>query len=86
MILYVIDLIYDGKLLIKDNKIVTLIERMNDDRGRLFNQLIPDMLLDMEEFRIDSNIKKINKNLIADEKGNTLSDIDVLIIHEENYK
>lgn len=85
MLLYVTDLIYDGKLSTKDNKMATLIGRISDDRGRLFNQLIADMLSDMGVFRIESNIKKINNNLIADEKGNALGDIDVLIIDKEMH-
>ena len=47
MLLYVTDLIYDGRLSTKDNKMATLIGRISDNRGRLFNQLIVDMLLDM---------------------------------------
>lgn len=60
-----------------------LIGRISDERGRVFNQLIVDMLIDMGVFRIFPNVKKINKKLIADKKGNTFGDIDVLIIDEE---
>lgn len=85
MLLYITDLIYDGKLYTKDNKMATLIGRINNEQGQLFNQLIVDMLLDMNVFKIESNIKKINKKLIADKKGNALGDIDVLIIDEEMH-
>lgn len=85
MLLYVTDLIYDGRLSTKDNKMATLIGRISDNRGRLFNQLIVDMLLDMGVFRVEPNVKKINKKLIADENGNTLGDIDVLIIDREMH-
>lgn len=83
MLLYIIDLVYDGKLKTKNKKMSTLIGRISDERGRLFNQLIVDMLLDMGKFRIFPNVKKINRNLIADKNGNTFGDIDVLIIDEE---
>lgn len=83
MLLYVTDLIYDGKFATKDKKMSTLIGRISDERGRVFNQLIVDMLIDMGVFRIFPNVKKINKKLIADKKGNTFGDIDVLIIDEE---
>ncbi|MDF2803483.1 MAG: hypothetical protein K0S61_3386 [Anaerocolumna sp.] len=85
MLLYVTDLIYDGKISTKDNKMATLIGRISDDRGRLFNQLIADMLSEMKVFRIEPNVKKLNKHLIADENGNTLGDIDVLIIDKEMH-
>ena len=80
MLMYVTDLIYDGKISTKNEKMATLIGRISDDRGRRFNKLIADILLDMKVFVIDSNVDKINKHSIADEKGNTLGDIDVLII------
>lgn len=44
------------------------------------------MLTDMGVFRIYPNVKKINKNLIADKNGNALGDIDVLIIDEEMHQ
>lgn len=83
MLLYVTDLIYEGKISTKNEKMSTLIGRISDDRGRRFNKLIADMLLDMEVFVIDSNVDKINKQSVADNKGNTLGDIDVLIIDKE---
>lgn len=85
MLLYVTDLIYDGKISTKDKKMATLIGRISDARGCHFNKLITDMLSDMKIFRIEPNVKKINKHLIADENGNTLGDIDVLIIDMEMH-
>lgn len=83
MLMYVTDLIYEGKLSTKNNKMSALIGRISDDRGRRFNALIADILLDMKVFIIDSNVDKVNKQSVADEKGNTLGDIDVLIIDKE---
>lgn len=85
MLLYVTDLIYDGKISTKDSKMDTLIGRISDDRGRRFNQLIADILSDMKVFRIETNVKKLNKHFLTDENGNTLGDIDILIIDEDMY-
>ena len=63
----------------------TLIGRISDDRGRKFNKLISDILSDMEVFVIDSNVDRINKKPVADKNGNTLGDIDVLIIDNEMH-
>ncbi len=86
MLMYVTDLIYEGKISTKNDKMSTLIGRISDDRGRRFNKLIADILSDMEVFVIDSNVDKINKQSVADEKGNTLGDIDVLIIDREKKR
>lgn len=55
-------------------------------RGRRFNKLIADILTDMEVFVIDSNVDKINKQFVSDENGNTLGDIDVLMIDKEKQR
>lgn len=86
MLIYMKYLITDGKLSTKDDKMAKLIGRISDERGKIFNELIVNMLLDMEVFRIEPNVKKINNNLIADENGNMLGDIDVLIIDEEMHQ
>ena len=85
MLMYVTDLIYEGKISTKNDKMCTLIGRISDDRGRKFNKLISDILSDMEVFVIDSNVDRINKKPVADKNGNTLGDIDVLIIDNEMH-
>lgn len=52
MLMYVTDLIYEGKISTKNDKMCTLIGRISDDRGRKFNKLISDILSDMEVFVI----------------------------------
>ena len=86
MLMYVTNLIYEGKISTKNDKMSALIGRISDDRGRRFNNLIADILSDMEVFIIDSNVDKINKQPVADENGNTLGDIDVLIIDNEKRR
>lgn len=85
-LMYVTDLIYEGKMSTKNNKMSTLIGRISNDRGRKFNQLISDILSDMKVFVIDSNVDRINKKPVADDNGNTLGDIDVLIIDKEMHR
>lgn len=85
MLIYVIDLIYSGKFSTKDIKMATLIGRISNDRGNRFNRLIADMLLDMKIFEVDINVKKINNKFLTDENGNTLGDIDILIIDKERH-
>ena len=86
MLMYVTNLIYEGKISTKNDKMSALIGQISDDRGRRFNKLIADILSDMEVFIIDSNVDKINKKSVADEKGKTLGDIDVLIIDNEKQR
>lgn len=83
MIEYVKDLIYDGKMPTQNKVMSSLLGTISNDRGNKFNQLIVDMLQDMQVFTLDSNVKKINKIPIVDDKGNTLGDIDILIIDKE---
>lgn len=86
MLLYVTNLIYEGKISTKDEKMSSLLGQISDERGRQFNNLIVDILADMKTFLIYPNVDKINKKFIADENGNTLGDIDVLIIDNEKQQ
>lgn len=83
MLEYVTDLIYDGKFPTKNNTMSSFLGKISNERGNKFNQLIVDILQDMRVFNVDSNVKKINNLQIADNKGNALGDIDVLIIDKE---
>lgn len=85
MMLYVTDLIYDGKFRTKDRKMSKLIGKISDERGKNFNALIVDILNDMNEFRVYSNVKKINGHKIANTNGETYGDIDVLIIDDKEH-
>ena len=64
----------------RKQKLKTLLGKISDERGDKFNHVVAEMLRDMNEFEVYENIKRINKRNIADEKGNTLGDIDILLI------
>lgn len=80
MMEYVTGLIYNGTYSTKDKKMSALIGKISNQRGKLFNERIIEVLNDMGKFRIYPNRKKINRKSISNEKGETLGDIDVLFI------
>ena len=59
--------------------------KITKSTGAAFNDLIVQMIRDMNVFKIDSNVKKVNGKKIADNIGD-LGDIDILIIDEETSK
>lgn len=80
MLKFTIDLIYEGKLKTRGNKLTKLIGKISNKRGDDFNNDVFNKIKATTGFIVDKNIKKINHKHIADEKGNTLGDIDVLYI------
>ena len=85
MILFVLDLIDNGKLKAKSNEMGSLIGEISDARGAELNELIYLKLKSFNSFDVYSNVSKVNKNHIAENK-NTLGDIDVLIIDRQYHK
>lgn len=85
MILFVLDLIDNGKLKAKSNEMGSLIGEISDVRGAEFNELIYLKLKSFNSFDVYSNVSKVNKHYIAENK-NTLGDIDVLIIDRQYHK
>lgn len=85
MILFVLDLIDNGKLKAKSNEMGSLIGEISDVRGAELNELIYLKLKSFNSFDVYSNVSKVNKNHIAENK-NTLGDIDVLIIDRQYHK
>lgn len=86
MLEYVTDLIYSGKFTAQSKEMVELIGKISKSRGAAFNELIVDIIQDMNEFTIFPNVKKINGKKISNSKGNTLGDIDILIIDKVTNK
>lgn len=78
MMKFTVDLIYEGKLKTRGKKLTALIGKISNKRGEDFNHEVFNTVNGMTEFIVDKNVKKINHKNIADEKGNTLGDIDVL--------
>lgn len=86
MLEYVTDLIHSGKFTSESQEMVELIGKISKSRGAAFNELIVDIIQDMNEFTIFPNVKKINGKKISNLQGNTLGDIDILIIDKVTDK
>lgn len=80
MLAYTMDLINEGKYKANKQELKSLIGEINDVRGDEFNELVYEMIKSFGEFDVYLNVKKVNRQLISDNHGNTLGDIDVLII------
>lgn len=85
MILFVLDLIDNGKLKTKSNEMKSLIGEISNVRGAEFNELVFRKLKSFNAFDVYSNVSKVNRNKIAENK-NPLGDIDVLIIDKRHHK
>lgn len=85
MILFVLDQIDNGKLKTKSNEMKSLIGEISDVRGAEFNELVFRKLKSFNTFDVYSNVSKVNRNKIAENK-NPLGDIDVLIIDRQYHK
>lgn len=85
MILFVLDLIDNGKLKTKSNEMKSLIGEISNVRGAEFNELVFRKLKSFNAFDVYSNVSKVNRNKIAENK-NPLGDIDVLIIDRQYHK
>lgn len=86
MLEYVTELIYLGKLSADSPEMVELMGRISKDRGRMFNNLIFNMIQDMNEFDVIPNVKKVNGVKLSNLEGNDLGDIDILIIDKKSNK
>ena len=78
---YLYDLIAGSRLPARENgKLKHYLGRLIDSRGNRFNDVVADKLRGFESLIVDSKVKKINGQRIADLNGNDLGDIDVLVI------
>lgn len=83
---FLIDLINDGKLKAKSNKMKDLISSISTANGKAFNNLVFEKISSIDGLRVFKNVKKINKKRIEDEERLTLGDIDVLFIHDKKRR
>lgn len=83
MVEYVNNLIINGKFRADSKELRSLIGRINDERGAVFNKKIYSIINDFAEFKVYSNVSKINGKRISQDNGNDLGDIDILIIDEK---
>ncbi len=82
---YLLDLIYTGRIKAKSKEMDALCGKIAKETGKVFNDLIVQIIQDMNEFAIYPNRKKINGIRIS-ENGEDLGDIDILIIDEKTSK
>lgn len=74
-------MILNSKLPVREHgKLKRYLGKLIDSRGNNFNDVVANKLKKFESLIIDSKVKKINGVRISDFKGNTLGDIDVLVI------
>lgn len=78
--------ILNGTYKPKSGKIGMVVGRIANARGNDFNEMVADRLKAFQGLLIDSKVKKINGRSIELLKGQTLGDIDVLIINEKKKR
>lgn len=83
MIRFTIDLIYNGKLKCRKNKMKKLISRISNYTGASFNNKVYSKIDSVEGINAFSNVKKVGETYICNAEGNTLGDIDVLFFNEK---
>lgn len=85
-LVFLFDLIMDGKLYASKPKLKKLIGKIANSRGNGFNDIVATKLREIDNLIIDSKVKKINGLRIEDINKNTLGDIDVLLINLKRNK
>lgn len=79
---YVLDSVLTGRYKAQTEGLGNVIGKISNTRGRLFNDLVFDILRE-KGFDCHPNVKKINSKKIADDASNLLGDIDILLIDRE---
>lgn len=78
---YLDDLILSSRLPVRERgKLKSYLGKLIDARGNSFNDVVANKLKAFESLIVDSKVKKINGKRISDHIGNTLGDIDVLVV------
>ena len=85
-IFYLFDLINEGKLKCNTKTMKDYISKINNVRGRNFNNLVFKYISEFNELTVDKNVSKINGKDINNSNGMTLGDIDVLYIYPKKKK
>lgn len=80
------DLIDDGKLSCYTKEMKDYISKINNLRGKNFNNLVYEYINNIDGFIVDKNVKNINNRKIEDINKNTLGDIYVLYINLKRKK
>lgn len=78
---YLYDLITSSRLPVGEHgKMKRYLGKLIDARGNSFNDVVSEKLRTFGTLIVDSKVKRINGQRIADSSGNDLGDIDVLVI------
>ncbi len=85
MSMYIIESIENGKFKARSSKLRTVMGKVNDERGNLFNDAVAKRLNSIQGIIARGKVSKINKKRIEDEKKNALGDIDVLCLIPDDY-
>lgn len=85
-IFFLFDLINDGKLQANTKEMKDYISKINNLRGKNFNNLVFEYINTIDNLIVDKNVKKINNLKIEDDNKNSLGDIDILYINLKNKR
>lgn len=85
-IFFLFDLINDGKLQANTKEMKDYISKVNNLRGKNFNNLVFEYINTIDNLIVDKNVKKVNNLKIEDDNKNSLGDIDILYINLKNKR
>lgn len=85
-VFFLFDLISSGKLKSHSLEMKQYISKVNENRGKNFNNMIFNYVSKFPNVIVDKNVSKVNKEKIVDFNNNTLGDIDVFCIIPNNKK
>ena len=85
-IFYLFDIINDGKLKANTKEMKDYISKINNIRGKNFNNLVFKYISSINNLIVDKNVSNINGKDINDSNDLTLGDIDVLYISTQKKK
>ncbi len=85
MSMFIIESIENGKFKARSSILRTVMGKINNERGNLFNEAVIKRLNSIQGIIARGKVSKINKKRIEDENKNTLGDIDVLCLIPEDY-
>lgn len=85
-VFFLFDLISSGKLKPHSLEMKQYISKINENRGKNFNNVIFNYVSKFPNVIVDKNVSKINQEKITDNNNDALGDIDVLCIIPKNKK
>ncbi len=85
-LLYLTDIIKSGKLAAAKGKLKVIMSKMANKVGNDFNSAVVMKIKSLGFLMVYSKVDKINHNKIEAEPGNSLGDIDVLLINPKKHR